>query len=114
MSRTLQSIAFAALAFAAFASPAAAETGRSHEGVQVFYGDLDTTSQAGAKALLTRIRTAARQVCGWDRQARGLELQQQRACLDGAVSRAVARVNVPTVTEMLASKADGRMIFASR
>ena len=117
MSRTLQSLCVAALAFAALATPAAAETGRhsnSSAGIQVFYGDLDTASPAGAKALLVRINAAAREVCGWDNQTRGLLRQQQRTCQANAVSRAVARLNNPVVTGMLAEKTETRMTFASR
>ena len=116
MSRTLQSLCVAALTFAAFASPAAAETGRynSDTRVLVFYGDLDTSSQAGAKALLGRINHAARDVCGVDDQPHGLMRQLQRTCQANAVSRAVARVNNPVVTQMLAEKTGAHMIFASR
>ena len=116
MSRTVQSLCIAALAFAALASPAAAETGRTHSGagIQVFYGDLDTSSQAGAKVLVGRLNAAAREVCGADSQARGLTRLQQRTCQTNAVSRAVARINNPVVTQMLATSTGKPMIFASR
>ena len=116
MSRTLNSLCVAALALAALASPAAAETGRvaSHDGIQVFYGDLDTSSQAGAKALLGRLNAAARQVCGGHTYAPGQIHQQQRTCQANAVSRAVGRINNPVVTQMLAARTDARRVFASR
>ena len=114
MSRTVQSLCVA-LAVAAFASPAfAAEPGRAHPGVQVFYGDLDTTSPAGAKVLIGRVKAAAREVCGGDTRVRGLMSQQARVCQTNAVTRAVARINNPVVTQMLAARTGAHMIFASR
>ena len=59
----------------------------------VSYQDLDLNSNAGVQALYRRINVAADEVCG---QASTRELarwQAKRACVERAVSEAVAAVN---------------------
>jgi UrcA family protein len=78
------------------ASPAFAdETARS---VKVSYADLDLSTQAGAATLYSRIRGAARTVCGDD------DLPYThwawKKCFNEAVGNAVAKVNNPQLTAL--------------
>jgi UrcA family protein len=66
---------------------------------RVSYADLDLSHQAGAAALYSRIRFAARQVCeptygNWTFKV----LEPTHRCIETAVTRAVADVNAPTLT----------------
>jgi len=113
MTRILQALAVSALAVAAATTPLAAkETDRN--AVVVRYADLDLTSEAGASVLLRRIDRAARQVCGMDRDVRGIFRLQQRACHTETLSESVAKVDAPLVTQMYAQQDGRRMIFAAR
>jgi UrcA family protein len=70
--------------------------------VTVKYDDLNLTSREGAMTLLSRIRGAARQVCGEESQR--LDLQHAwQVCYDGSITAAVAAVDSP----MLSSLANG-------
>ena len=67
----------------------------------VSYRDLDISSEAGAQALLSRIRRAANYVCsGADWQAQMKRGHNFRECVRAASSRAVSDVGNPTVTAM--------------
>jgi UrcA family protein len=58
--------------------------------IAVPYGDLDLSVQAGAEQLYSRLRGAARSVCG-PREARVMELRRAWArCVDKALDDAVA------------------------
>jgi UrcA family protein len=67
----------------------------------VRYSDLDISSEAGARSLLSRIRRAANYVCSggdWVIQMnRGAAFQ---ACVQRSSSRAVAELGNPVVTAM--------------
>jgi UrcA family protein len=59
----------------------------------VHYGDLNLESEQGAKALYTRLRSAARHVCS---PFEGIELSQQllwNDCFNNAVTNAVGQVD---------------------
>jgi UrcA family protein len=59
----------------------------------VRYGDLNLSTEQGAKALYRRIASAARQVCP-DGESRGLEnLNRARSCQRAAIERAVQSVH---------------------
>ncbi len=114
MSRTFQAFCVATCAFALFSAPAfAANTTRHDTAVTVHYGDLDLSKASGAEVLIRRLDQAARQVCGADTY-RGLVRREQRACRTQAVTQAVAEVNQPMVSTMLAEQRGARMIFAAR
>jgi UrcA family protein len=72
------------------------EAASENVSVRIAYGDLDLGSPAGAKAMLYRIHTAARQICGepTDAQEGGV---QYRACVDKVMQRAVAKLGSPMV-----------------
>jgi UrcA family protein len=69
----------------------------------VVYGDLNLDTDAGARVLFFRLRSAAKQVCS-PLAGRGLNLQSRwQACYDNAMASAVAQVNHTTVTALYAS-----------
>jgi UrcA family protein len=66
---------------------------------KVKFADLDLTRSAGAAALYSRIRAAAKEVCqpsfstyAWD------SVVQTHRCMDQAISRAIVDVNAPLLT----------------
>ena len=65
----------------------------------VSYSDLDLETQAGAKTLLTRIKFAARRVCGvYDGGVIAIEFRAQlHRCAEQATARAIADVDARTV-----------------
>jgi UrcA family protein len=76
--------------------------GYQAQAVKVAYGDLDTTSAAGAAALLDRINQAARLACG-ERMYRPANLEHNTAyakCRSQAVAHAVESVGAPTLTQI--------------
>jgi UrcA family protein len=69
----------------------------------VAYGDLNLDTEAGARTLFFRLRSAAKQVCS-PLAGRSLSLQSRwQACYDKAVASAVAQVNHTAVTAVYAS-----------
>lgn len=66
----------------------------------VRYGDLDSSSSAGAQRLAFRIRTAARSVCGGDnpivRTGMGFD-----DCVNRSIERAAAKLDNPMVDAAL-------------
>lgn len=78
----------------------------------VVYTDLDLTRTSDAEVLIGRIKEAAYRVCGGDpRGHMGYDLMPSRVewafreCREEAVSRAVARIDMPQVTASLANTA---------
>jgi UrcA family protein len=68
----------------------------------VSYQDLNLNSEAGAKVLYQRIHGAAEQVCG-NVQIRDLPgVRAHEACVEKAVSDAVASVNSQRLTQTVA------------
>jgi UrcA family protein len=64
----------------------------------VTFADLDTTRVAGAQALYHRIQHAARDVCEAD-DVRAYSNESYKRCTSAAISRAVADVGSPLLTE---------------
>ncbi len=65
----------------------------------VKFADLDLTRTAGAEALYSRIRSAAKQVCAPSFVSREWEASKNtRLCIDQAITRAVADVHAPMLT----------------
>jgi UrcA family protein len=100
MKQTIIAGLIAIASFAAFASPAAADTrperDRRVEIVQT--ADLDLQQDAGAAALERRLRAAARRVC--NRPSYPTELghwRAYRACVRETLEEAVARIDAPLV-----------------
>jgi len=65
----------------------------------VSYVDLDLGHEAGAKALLARLSSAAKRVCAPAPVSHESDAPYRR-CVDGAVDRAVTEVNRPTVNAL--------------
>jgi UrcA family protein len=68
-------------------------------GKTIHYADLDLTKPAGAAALYSRIRVAAREVCGFS----GGDWPQSvidRACVENAIDGAVMKVNSPALSTL--------------
>jgi UrcA family protein len=72
---------------------------------EVTYQDLNLNSNAGIHVLYKRIQGAANKVCG-EVDARNLQgMRIKRACLNRAISQAVAAVNSPMLTRVYLEKA---------
>jgi UrcA family protein len=72
---------------------------------EVTYQDLNLNSNEGIHVLYNRIQRAANKVCG---EVDGRDLQGMRvkkACLNRAISQAVAAVNSPMLTRVYLTKA---------
>jgi len=78
-----------------------AETLNEDVSVKVTYTDLNTSTPAGAKALLHRIHYAAEQACGPEDGIENISRPFEAAhCVGQATADAVARVNDPMVTAL--------------
>jgi UrcA family protein len=98
---------FLGLAGTALAQPAMAveATPANTVSFSVGYSDLDVSTAKGAKTLYLRIRYAAETLC---ESAATWGKKEGEACVNKAVNDAVARVNVPLLTQynQLHTKAD--------
>jgi UrcA family protein len=85
--------------------PAAPSTTNWSVTYPVRYSDLDVSTAKGAKTLYLRIRYAAETLC---ESAATWGKKEGEACVNKAVSDAVARVNAPLLTQFnqLRTKAD--------
>ncbi|WP_293344860.1 UrcA family protein [Phenylobacterium sp.] len=80
------------LAASLIAAPAAAEPRRNLTMTRVAVGDLDLETEAGAAAMLRRIKSASRELCALPRSEMfpnrsGLEWKCRRQAMDAAVER---------------------------
>ena len=106
--KSLRAVLMTAVAAFGVVSAATATAGEAelfHSRV-VKYDDLDINSEQGAKALYTRLRSAARIVCA---NLEGREIRQKlewKSCFDQALTRSVAEVNQERVTALHRSRAD--------
>jgi UrcA family protein len=102
MFRIFQSVIVALFAATVFTPAVQAETGMTRKSVRVSYADLDISTAAGARTLHYRLTAATRQVCG----PRPTMLQlaakgRYKACLDEAMSNAVAQIDSPAMAARL-------------
>ena len=101
---SLAAVAALSLAATAHADPAPAMSGWSDPAamsVRVSIADLNLASPAGAKAVLARIHTAARTICGDEPDIRMSErFALYQSCLKTTVGRTVASLDAPLVTAM--------------
>jgi UrcA family protein len=75
----------------------------------VTYKDLNLNSTAGIQVLYKRIQGAANQVCG-NVDMRDLQaMSVKKACVERAISDAVATVNSPTLTQVHLAKSGNHM-----
>ena len=80
----------------------------------VSFSDLDLSHSAGAAVLYSRIKGAAAQVCD-QHGVRSLEaLTTTRRCIDQAIARAVAEIDVPALTSLYRAKARQPVIVAQK
>jgi UrcA family protein len=82
---------------------------------QVGYADLDLSTPAGAKTLLTRIKFAAGKACGEENHSPLFPraMAQHRACVSDAVNATVGRIDAPLVAALHKQSLAGAS-FASR
>jgi UrcA family protein len=66
----------------------------------VKFADLNIANLAGAKVLYSRIRAAARDVCGASAGSDPILRGAVRACIDKAIDKAVNDVNAPVLTSL--------------
>jgi UrcA family protein len=80
----------------------------------VHFADLDLTRSAGVAVLYARIRFAAREVCEpvEDRALRSILARSH--CVTQAIARAVADVNVPTLTSYHLTKTGQTITLAEQ
>ncbi len=71
---------------------------------RVYFKDLNINSPEGAAVLYGRIKKAANVVCGESRNADLSQIRLVQACINDAVSRAVAQVNSPMLTSIYNEK----------
>lgn len=82
----------------------AAGTGDNLPKQVVTYKDLNLNSNAGTQVLYKRIQGAAKEVCG-KVDVRNLQgMNARNACLERAISQAVAAVNSPMLTRVYLAK----------
>ena len=82
--------------------------------VTVKYGDLNLSTAEGANTLYSRLRRAARSVCGVDSiQPEEKMWVHWKACYDTAIATAVAKVNSPMLTAVHDSKTGSPTRIAS-
>jgi UrcA family protein len=62
--------------------------------VNVYYGDLDLTSDAGVRVLYRRLQVAAKQVCRSLESHEIVRSTDHRSCYNRALSSAVTKVNL--------------------
>jgi UrcA family protein len=102
-SRSIASIfagACVAIAYAAGGGSALAQQPTEPETKKVTFGDLDVDSPEGAKALYTRLRSAALQVCSPLESRELSRMIAWQTCVSSALSSAVAQINKPKVTAL--------------
>jgi len=91
--------AFGALVF--IAASTAADAGTLDVRTQtVRYDDLDLSKPAGAQALYSRIRIAAREVCQSLPGVVWSETVTERTCIEQAIDGAVIKLNSPGLTTL--------------
>ena len=90
--------AFAAAALGAFSTSVEATEDVPSKTVRC--DDLDLSTTAGAKALLGRIRAAARDVCELSTDSDPIMRPAVSACMEKAIDQAVRKVNAPALNAL--------------
>ena len=110
-------LAIAAIAAASNGGRAIAAPERESRSLAVAYGDLDPTRESGARVLLSRLKSAAQQVCGPAPDIRDLMMRRgYDSCFDEAVGRAVNDLHFPLLAKVYGKSAipsDAEMIASS-
>ena len=113
MTKITLSIILAAATLATGVGSAAPSSAADHQTVStiVRYGDLNLANPEGAKAMLTRIKHAARQVCEPAPES-ALEYPDWRNCVAKATDGAVSSLNAPMVTAAYSGKQTNSVALA--
>ncbi|MFZ1992061.1 MAG: UrcA family protein [Alphaproteobacteria bacterium] len=77
---------------------ASESTNSTGPSVKINYSDLDVSTQAGAKVLLSRIRNVADRLCGYYPENDLGRRADHMACVRATVNEAVAEVDNPVLT----------------
>jgi len=97
-----------ALVIAAASMIAAVASAKGNDGsfsTVVRYGDLDLTQSADVSRLYARLKYASEKVCYVTDDYHNLRMKQVQAdCMQGALNRAVERVNEPKLTQLHAAE----------
>jgi len=99
--RRICAIAFACLTLTAIAPAAFAQQPEREVKVRIFRGDLDLSTEAGARTALRRIELATTQICG--QRPGHLLIRAQRSwrrCHEEFVARAVEAFDAPRLTDL--------------
>jgi len=92
----------------------AGQTTTDGPAVRIRYGDLDLTTDAGARAMLERIHRASASVC---RQAAAddivLAAGMYQSCLQATVRTAITRLNAPIVTAKASDSRPTRTVMTA-
>jgi len=106
-------VAVSALVILGFAGGAHAASNPDPHSTKVSLAGVDLGSEEGAKAVLQRIRNAARQVCSEDPNIRDLDLTHPYVdCLNATVDHAVGVLDNPRVTALNAAHGKARTLMA--
>ena len=97
-------VASAAIAWGGGSAAQAAEPDNTVAHKVVSFKDLNLNSAEGIEVLYKRIRNAAHEVCA-DPGRYDLSEFKLRPCIDDAMSRAIAQVNSPMLTNLYQAKA---------
>jgi UrcA family protein len=98
-------VTLASTAFLSLAALNVSHAGDSPQSQTVQFADLDLNKPDGARTLFNRIKGAAKSVCSAHSQGKSpAEQQRYKACLEFAVSNAVARVDEPMLTDYVAAR----------
>ena len=112
MTRNTLGIVVAAVTLATATGSAVAATAAPQTvSTIVRYSDLILANPDGARAMLTRIKHAARQVCEPAPES-ALEYADWRACVSKATDGAVSRLNAPMVTAAYSGKQTNSAVLA--
>jgi UrcA family protein len=99
-----------ALGFAASGQSAAAQNAETVS-VKVSYVDLNLSTEAGAKVMLQRIRSAAMKICGTGSDDPVDHFYGYLPCVNGATDRAVARFHNRIVSALNGGKSGPQPIL---
>lgn len=92
-------------------APVAAADPFERNAIKVSYADLNLSSEAGAKSLLARIKTASKQVCGPRPSSRDVRQSfHYQACYQDSLSQAVAAIDSPVLSAMLDGQTQNRQV----
>jgi len=100
-----------ALGFAAHSQTASAQPVDTVS-IKVSVGDLNISSEAGAKVALERIRVAARSICGPAPSAALPRTMDYAPCVRNITDRAVASLDSPLVTALNGAPAPAKLASA--